>query len=178
MAKPEEKTIMVVDDEPDIVIFLRTILEDAGFNVITAGDGDEALEKVKAMKPDFISLDLVMPRRSGIRFFYELHKNKEWSKIPIVIVTGQARNEDVKRNLDEMFSGRVVSGPKTYLEKPVKPEDYVNLIKQELGIEITETEGAVHSEEDALRDHLREMAASADINALKEALKLLEHKKK
>jgi two-component system alkaline phosphatase synthesis response regulator PhoP len=177
MAKPEDKTILVVDDEPDTVLFLQTLLEDAGFRVVTARDGDEALEKVKAGKPDFISLDLVMPRKSGIRFFYELRKNKEWSKIPVVIVTGQARDEAVKRDLDDMFSGRVVSGPRTYLEKPVKAEHYVNMIKQELGIEITKTGEAAAGDEAELRDELRAMAGMADLDALKEALRILKDKK-
>ena len=72
MAKPQDKTILVVDDEPDIVMFLSTALEEAGFNVVTAADGNEALERVKEATPDFISLDLVMPGKSGIRFFHEL----------------------------------------------------------------------------------------------------------
>lgn len=174
MAKAEEKLVLVVDDEPDIVTFLRTILEDAGFRVATAADGDLALECVKKEKPDFISLDLVMPRRSGIRFFYELHKNKEWSKIPVIIVTGQARDETVKKDLDDMFSGRVVSGPKTYLEKPVRPADYVSLIKRELGVE----EGPAPEPNPAdLRGELQALVADADPEALQEALRILKAKK-
>jgi len=174
MAKAEEKLVLVVDDEPDIVIFLRTLLEDAGFRVATAADGDQALECVKKEKPDFISLDLVMPRRSGIRFFYELRKNKEWSKIPVIIVTGQARDETVKKDLDDMFSGRVVSGPKTYLEKPVKPADYVSLIKRELGVEEGPAPAPKASD---LRGELQALAADADPEALQEALRVLKAKK-
>jgi len=77
VARPEDKTILVVDDEPDTVTFLQTTLQYAGFQVMTASNGEEALERVKEKKPDFISLDLVMPKKSGIRFLYELRKNKE-----------------------------------------------------------------------------------------------------
>lgn len=130
MSKADEKTILVVDDEPDIRIYLKTLLEDEGFNVMTAADGDEALQRIKEKKPDFISLDLVMPRKSGIKLYYELRRNKEWSKIPVVIVTAHARDEIGKKDLKELFDGKVISGPKVYLEKPVKPQDFVNLIKK------------------------------------------------
>jgi len=69
MPKPQDMTILVVDDEPGVVIYLKTLLEDAGFTVVTAADGNEALDHVKRRKPDLISLDLVMPKKSGIRFF-------------------------------------------------------------------------------------------------------------
>ena len=66
MANQDKKIVLVVDDEPDIRLFLRTVLEDAGFTVVTASDGDEALREVKKQKPDLISLDLIMPKKSGI----------------------------------------------------------------------------------------------------------------
>ena len=65
MTRPEDKTILVVDDEEDIREYLSTVLEDAGFNVVTAADGQEALERVETTIPDFISLDLVMPKKIG-----------------------------------------------------------------------------------------------------------------
>lgn len=177
MATPEEKTILVVDDEPDIVVFLQTLLEDAGFQVMTASDGEEALEKIQAHPPDLISLDLVMPRKSGIKLFYELRKHKEWCKIPILIVTGQAREEAVRKDLEHMFSERMLSGPRTYLEKPVKPEDYVNLIKRELGIETAERAPAPVPDKDQLQRELRQLSETADLEALQEALRVLKAKK-
>ena len=79
--RPEERTILVVDDEPDVRRYLQTILEDAGFNVVTASDGEEALQIIRRKKPDFISLDLVMPRKSGHRLLFELRKDREWARI-------------------------------------------------------------------------------------------------
>ena len=58
MPQAEEKTILVVDDEPDVRQYLEMVLRDAGFRVVTAGDGEEAMEKIREKKPDFISLDL------------------------------------------------------------------------------------------------------------------------
>ena len=64
MTQSDIKTILVVDDEPDVRQYLKAILEDAGFNVITAEDGQAALDIIKTQTPDFISLDLMMPKKS------------------------------------------------------------------------------------------------------------------
>lgn len=144
MTKPEDKTILVVDDEPDVRTYLTMVLQDAGFNVLSAQDGDEALEKVKQKKPDFISLDLVMPHKSGIRFYHELRKNKEWSDISVIIVTAHARDELGKSDLEEILAGKTFSGPQVYLEKPVKAQDYVRMVKRELGISVDESEENTH----------------------------------
>ena len=93
MAKPEDKTILVVDDEDDVRNYLKTALEDAGFNVNTATNGKEALEQVEKQRPDMISLDLVMPEHSGFEFYQKLQRNKEYKNIPTLIVTGHAHDE-------------------------------------------------------------------------------------
>ena len=78
------------------------VLVDAGFKVVTAGDGEEALEKIRAEKPDFISLDLVMPRKSGHRLLKELRRDRELSRIPVLIVTAHARDELGKGDLKDL----------------------------------------------------------------------------
>ena len=175
MTRPEDKTILVVDDEPDIRLYLQTLLEDHGFKVLTAGDGDEALAKIKEHRPDFISLDLMMPRKTGIKLCYELRKNREWARIPVMIVTGHARDEAVQRDLKDIFADRVISGPGVYLEKPIKPADYVNLVKRELGI----AEAApAPREEESLRGQVRDLLSAADLDTLQQALRVLQEKKK
>ncbi len=178
MATPAEKTVLVVDDEPDVVLFLRTALEDAGFNVVTAGNGEEALQRVKEQKPDFISCDLVMPKKSGIKFLYELRKNKEWSKIPVVIVTAHAKDELGSADLREILEGKTISGPHVYLEKPVRAEDFVNMVKRELGIPIEPPEAEKPTEDPkALKRKIQEMLDSADPEALKKAADILKSQK-
>jgi CheY-like chemotaxis protein len=178
MATPSEKTILVVDDEPDVILFLQTALEDAGFNVITASNGDEALEKVKASPPHFISCDLVMPRKSGVRFLYELRKHKDWSKIPVVVVTAHARDELGSKDLREILDGKVLSGPQVYLEKPIRAEDFVNMVKRELGIAIGEQAPAKAKESpEDLKKQIQQLLNSADPEALKQAAKILQAKK-
>jgi len=173
MPKPQDMTILVVDDEPDVVIYLKTLLEDAGFNVLTAADGNEALEHVKRRKPDFISLDLVMPKKSGIRFFYELRHNKEWARIPVVIVTAHARDEKIEKDIQDLFAERTMVGPRTYLEKPIKPDNYVNLVKQELGISIEAEPDNTAMQTDRLRKQAHELLNHSSPETLKKALELL-----
>src|SRR5210317_1383199 len=93
MTRPQDKTVLVVDDEPNVRQYLAQILLDAGFNVLQAGDGREAMEKIQESPPDFISLDLVMPRKSGHKLLYELRKDRKLSQIPVLIVTAHAQDE-------------------------------------------------------------------------------------
>jgi CheY-like chemotaxis protein len=171
MAKPEDKTVLVVDDEEDVREYFAMALEDAGFEVLRAENGNQALERINEKTPDFISLDLVMPGKSGIKLLYELRKHEEWRRIPFVVVTAHARDDSGKHDLEEILSGKTFSGPNVYLEKPVHAEQYVAFICEQLGVEY-ESEGA---EDDAakLRAELQELIKSGDPKLLAEAARLL-----
>lgn len=169
MARAEDKTVLVVDDEPNVRIYLAQILEDAGFNVETAADGEEALEMIRADPPDFISLDLVMPRKSGHKLLYELRKDQELSRIPVLIVTAHARDELGEGELEDIVENRVISGPGVYLEKPVRPLDYVRAVQRSLGIEETaEDEDRIN-----LQEELKSALPDAEPHALRRALEAL-----
>jgi len=169
MEQARDKTILVVDDEPDVREYLKTVLEDAEFKVVTAADGVEALEMIHREKPDFISLDLIMPRKSGHKLLYELKKDKDLSRIPVLIVTAHARDELGKDSLEDLLSSRVMSGPGTYLEKPVNPLSYVRSIQRALGIE----ESKEAEDKLSLRDELQQELQGAGADALREALEAL-----
>jgi DNA-binding NtrC family response regulator len=153
MAEARDKTILVVDDEPDVREYLRTVLEDAEFNVVTAGDGEEALEVIQRERPDFISLDLIMPKKSGHKLLYELN----------------ARDEMGKDSLEDILSSSVMSGPGTYLEKPVNPLSYVRSIQRALGLE----ESKEAEDKLSLRDELQQELQGAGADALRDALQAL-----
>jgi CheY-like chemotaxis protein len=169
MEQARDKTILVVDDEPDVREYLKTVLEDAEFKVVTAADGVEALEMIHREKPDFISLDLIMPRKSGHKLLYELKRDKDLSRIPVLIVTAHARDELGKDNLEDLLSNRVMSGPGTYLEKPINPLSYVRSVQRALGIE--ESEEA--EDKLSLRGELQQELQGADADALRQALEAL-----
>ena len=174
MIKPEDKTILVVDDEEDVRDYLATVLEDAGFNVMTAGDGNVALAKIYEKKPDFISLDLVMPHKSGIKFLHELRKNKEFSSIPVLIVTAHAHDNLGKTDLDNILADKILSGPQVYLEKPVKPERFIQVVCERLGVEHVSEEKP--QDVDHMRDELKSLLDSADPSKLEEVIKMLKKK--
>lgn len=172
MTSPAEKTVLVVDDESDVRQFLTAALSEAGFTVVTAVDGFEALEQVKKFKPDLISLDLVMPKQSGVRFYRELTKNKEWANIPVIIVTGHARDDLGKADLKEL----TMSGPGIYLEKPVKPDNYIAAVKKTLDLDTSEEEAAA-AEKVTLQSELKTMVDDMDAETLKKLREMLKDKK-
>lgn len=161
-----KRRVLVVDDEQDVRDYLTAALEDAGFEVETAADGQEAMEAVRRNPPDLISLDLVMPRHSGAKFYRDLQKDAKLHKIPVMIVTGHARDEMGRADFDEM----TMSGPGVYLEKPVRPASYVSAVRKVLGMEALD---APEPAPDALRKELADALGGADRVALQRALDAL-----
>ena len=103
--------ILVVDDVPDNVDILQIRLEAQGYEVVTAGDGLEALEKVCALLPDLVLLDVMMPKLDGIETFKRLKADASLPFIPVILVTAKADASDVVAGLE--------SGGDDYLTKPV-----------------------------------------------------------
>lgn len=169
MSNSKTLHVLIVDDEADVVRFLSMALEDAGFSVSTASNGVEALKKLNKKIPDLISLDVIMPGGSGVKFSRELKKNPAWSKIPVLIVTGHARDELGKADFKEM----TMSGPGVYLEKPVTAEKYVRVIKQILNVDKHNGDNAASS----IKDEAKALLDSMDDQTLKEVLKILKSKK-
>jgi CheY-like chemotaxis protein len=172
MARPQDKTILVVDDEPNVRDYLAQILLDAGFNVVTAADGSEALAMIRENPPDFISLDLVMPRKSGHKLLYELRKDRKLSQIPVVIVTAHAQDELGEVDFKDIMDNRVLSGPGVYLEKPVKPLTYVRAVQRAVGIEET----PLDEDKLSLQEELKNALPKAEPHALRRALEALKNK--
>ena len=168
--RPEDVTVLIVDDEVDITNYLGTVLTDAGMKVLIANDGDEALERLRVEIPDLISLDLVMPGKSGIRVLMELRKNRAWSRIPVIIVTAHARDPKVQRDLSETLAGSTMVGPSLYLEKPVTPQSYLRSICDILGVEAEIPELIPGDSSESLRNEARNLLESADTATLEAVL--------
>jgi len=119
------KKILVVDDEPDVVTYLCTVLKDAGYETLEASNGGQAMETVLSQNPDLITLDITMPEMTGVKTYRRLKEDTNLKKIPVVIVTGVAH--DFKRFIS---TREQVPPPEGYLEKPVKPEELLNEVKR------------------------------------------------
>lgn len=136
MDRAEDKTVLVVEDEPDVQAFLTATLEDAGFNVTTAPNGQDAYNRVKESKPDAITLDLVMPRQSGVAFYKRLRANAKYKDIPVLIITAHARDDLGQEDFNEIMKGKEVAPPQGYLEKPVNPVELIQKIAGLLEVEV------------------------------------------
>ncbi len=169
MRKPEDVTVLIVEDEPDVRAYLAAVLEDAGMEVVEAGNGSEAMAILERRLPDLISTDLVMPRRSGIRLLHELRKRPAWSRIPVLIVTGHAEDREIGQALDVIMADRSLIGPSSLVEKPVTAQGYLEQVCRLTGVELPEG-GAGSADEVALRRQAVEMLARADRSTLEAIL--------
>jgi DNA-binding response OmpR family regulator len=122
------KKILIVDDEPDVVAYLRTLLEDNGFQVVTAGNGKEGMERARAEAPALVLLDISMPEESGVRMFRNLQEDAQTSDTPVIIVTGVSH--DFKRFIE---TRRHLRAPAGYFDKPPDREQLLAKIIEILG---------------------------------------------
>ena len=108
------KKILIIDDEEDILTYLSAFFTDNNFQVILASDGIEGVQKANKEKPDIITLDISMPKESGVKALRNLQNNESTKNIPIIIVTGII--SEFKRFIS---SRKQVHMPEGYFEKPV-----------------------------------------------------------
>ncbi|HYR51324.1 MAG TPA: response regulator [Candidatus Dormibacteraeota bacterium] len=122
--------ILVVDDEIYIVHILDFSLGMEGYEVVTALDGEQALEKVKTEKPDLIVLDIMMPKLDGYEVCKNIKSNAATQHIPVILLSAKGRNVDQKLGFDV--------GADDYITKPFSPRKLVERINQLLGQTVTE----------------------------------------
>jgi CheY-like chemotaxis protein len=166
--------VLVVDDEPDIREFLADVLGDAGFEVATADDGDAALASIRERRPDLISLDLVMPRKSGIRLLHELRRSSDWSRIPVLIVSGHAHDEPIRADLASVLAESSLVSPASFLEKPVTPRSYLETVCRMVNVAAPTVGDEARAA--ALRREAEALLGAADAATLDEILAKLRGK--
>jgi CheY-like chemotaxis protein len=127
------KKVLIIDDEPDMVTFLSTLLEDNGYAIATAVDGEDGLEKVKSEKPDLISLDLLMPNKTGIKMYRELRKDPDVAGIPVVMVTGFGKDDVPSMDFKKWIQERAIKPPEAYIEKPVDKDVLLEAVRKAIG---------------------------------------------
>lgn len=117
----EPVKILVVDDEPDILEFLKYNLIKEGYNVTTASNGEEGIRKAKAEKPSLIILDIMMPKMDGVEVCRRLRNNPEFDRTVITFLT--AREEDYSQ-----IAALDVGGD-DYITKPIRPRVFLSRVK-------------------------------------------------
>ena len=122
----EKKRILLIDDDPDFVEAVKVIVENGGYDVTVAYDGEEGLEAVAAEKPDLIVLDVMMPVMNGHECCAKLKADPATAKIPVILLTAVA-----DRVTTSTYTHRdmLESEAEDYMPKPVEPKELLNLIK-------------------------------------------------
>lgn len=153
MAHAMDKKVLVVDDEPDVRNFLATCIEDAGFQVTTAIDGADALEKVQADPPDLMTLDMVMPRVNGIGLMRKLRSMDQFTRLPVIVITAHAHDELGSEDIKGFNAFTSGLRPRYTMEKPVTPEKLVTAISDILDVAVNDTPTTQHesSRQDVMR---------------------------
>jgi len=125
------KKVLTIDDDPDIISFIVTVLEENDYIPLEANNGEEALAKIRQEKPDLVILDVLMPRQSGIKMYRELKTDDSLKNIPVIILSGITRRTFLRSQeaLTE-FGDQNVPEPEAYIEKPVAPEELAEIIKK------------------------------------------------
>ncbi len=118
--------ILIVDDEPNIVISLEFLMKKEGFEVAVAGDGEEALAKVASFNPDLMLLDVMMPKKSGFEVCEMLRADPSKAGLLIVMLTAKGRDTEVAKGL--------AIGADAYVTKPFSTKDLVVRVKTMLGV--------------------------------------------
>jgi two-component system, OmpR family, alkaline phosphatase synthesis response regulator PhoP len=120
-----QRTIMVVDDNPDIITIVKTILEGKGYQVLSASSGQELLNLLTDRKPDLIILDIMMPEMDGLEVLGRLKAVTDTASIPVILLTAKVQYEDVL--------GGYKLGADYYITKPFTSTQLVNGINLLLG---------------------------------------------
>ncbi len=123
------RTIMVVDDSPDLVEILRITLESKGFNVRCAYSGKDLFASLEEQKPDLILLDIIMPQMDGLQVLRRLKEDPSISFIPVILLTDKADDEDV----DEDVMVGYKMGADYYITKPFTPTQVLEGVNLVLG---------------------------------------------
>lgn len=111
------KKVLIVDDEPNIVLSVEFLMRREGHEVVTASDGQEAIELLAATKPDLMILDVMMPRKNGFEVCAEVRADPTLSRMPILMLTAKGREAEMKKGIS--------LGADAYITKPFSTHDLV-----------------------------------------------------
>jgi len=128
VARPKNKaaTVLVVDDEPNIVLSLKFLMDQAGFDVRVARDGEEALRAIEEQPPDLVLLDVMMPKKDGYDVCQTVRQNPAWESVRIIMLTAKGREVEREKG--------IALGADDYITKPFSTREVVERVRQVLGV--------------------------------------------
>ena len=121
--------ILIVDDEPDIVIYLRLLLENNGYEVVSASDGQEGLDVARRENPDLVCLDIMMPKKTGVSLYREMKTDPKLKKLPCVIISAYESAYSFKgQAFRRMVQDKAIPEPLKFFEKPIDVGKFLGFI--------------------------------------------------
>lgn len=116
--------ILIVDDEPNIVLSLEFLLEQDGFDVAVARDGEEALAQVAVFRPDLVLLDIMLPRLNGYEVCQKIRETPAWAGVRVLMLSARGRELDVSKGM--------ALGADGYITKPFSTRDLIDQVRRVL----------------------------------------------
>jgi CheY-like chemotaxis protein len=116
----ESERILIIDDEPDVIAYLKLALEDHGYTVETADSASSGLESARKLLPKVICLDILMPGQTGVSLYRTLRSEPGLEAIPVVIISGiSGDRQDLNLKMTQSQDGEKFRAPDAYIEKPI-----------------------------------------------------------
>jgi DNA-binding response OmpR family regulator len=126
--------ILIIDDEPDAVNYLKAVLCENNIEGISAENSKIAWESLEKDKPDMICLDIMMPRESGISLYVRLREDRRFAEIPVIIISGVEPAGEF--DIYKFIANKKIPPPEKYIEKPIRVENFIKAINEILEKEI------------------------------------------
>ena len=120
-----KKKILVVDDSRTALFMVTTILRKERYELVTASDGEQALEMAASERPDLILMDVIMPRKTGFEACRELKRREDTKGIPVILVTTRGEGENVEAGFQ--------SGCNDYVTKPINALELLTKVREHMG---------------------------------------------
>ena len=122
--------ILIIDDEDHVLLYLSTLLQDHGYDVVSEGDSVKAFDLAKKEQPDLICLDIMMPRKSGVSLYKEFRRDDTLKNTPIAIISGVGSIAyGFKRDFRKHLPDRNISEPEAFFEKPIDVPVFVKFLE-------------------------------------------------
>ena len=124
------KKILIIDDEPAIIVYLQTLLEDNGYETCSATDAIAGIDVAREESPDLICLDIMMPKRSGIALYQEFKLDSSIKDIPVMFVSAFSEIHDLRRShtFRKLIPDERIPEPEACMEKPINIEHFLDTI--------------------------------------------------
>lgn len=121
----ERRLVLVADDDEDILVLVRTVLERAGYEVSAVRDGAEAIAAARQRRPDLAVLDVAMPELDGLEVLRRLRADASTSDVPVLLLSARVQEDDVARGF--------ATGADAYVQKPFSPRELLDRVSELLG---------------------------------------------